>query len=265
MARRVIFVVLTLFWVTMNVLLWRSEIRGLGSAGAPVAVRGVLDRVLTAPDPSTLEVVHRGRSLGYVHWYPDSGGEESENPLSSAYVPEGMVRRERGLELRLDGNVLLPDRRSRIQFDVGFELTPKRDVHQFTLAAAMRPVRLEITMEGPARQLTWRLDNAGAQSGGVLSLEDSGDLTTFLNQLGLPLIPAPLTTLPASTPAADLHEWEARLDWLRLGRSQVRCYRLRLRLLEQFEIIAYVNRAGELLRIELPGEVRLYNSALVSF
>jgi Flp pilus assembly CpaE family ATPase len=56
---------------------------------------------------------------------------------------------------------------------------------------------------------------------------------------------------------------DARSDWMQIGRSRVRVYRLSARLPGQLEVIAFVSRAGELLKIQLPDRLQLVNDAIV--
>jgi hypothetical protein len=58
--------------------------------------------------------------------------------------------------------------------------------------------------------------------------------------------------------------WEGRQDWMQMGRSRVRVYHLRARFLEKYEAVVVVSRVGEILRVELPGEVKLVNEALIN-
>jgi hypothetical protein len=54
-------------------------------------------------------------------------------------------------------------------------------------------------------------------------------------------------------------KWEARDDVVRIGGAQVRGYRLQTRLLDRYPVTIYVSRVGEILRVELPGQITLVN------
>jgi hypothetical protein len=56
---------------------------------------------------------------------------------------------------------------------------------------------------------------------------------------------------------------DARSDWMQIGRSRVRVYRLSARLPGQLEVTAFISRAGELLRIQLPDRIQLVNDAII--
>ena len=58
--------------------------------------------------------------------------------------------------------------------------------------------------------------------------------------------------------------WTARKDWLQIGSSKTRVYRLQARLLDRYQAVVMVSRVGEILRVELPGEVTLVNDALIN-
>jgi hypothetical protein len=65
------------FWITMNVLLWRSEFRGEDELGSAVPVEIVWHKMLTAPDDSALEISHRGNKVGHCRWRVNVGEELS--------------------------------------------------------------------------------------------------------------------------------------------------------------------------------------------
>jgi hypothetical protein len=50
---------------------------------------------------------------------------------------------------------------------------------------------------------------------------------------------------------------------MQIGRSRVRVYRLSARLPGQLEVTAFISRAGELLRIQLPDRIQLVNDAII--
>ena len=55
MARKLSFALITLFWITMNALLWRAEFAGK-EVGAEVPVSLIWQKILTSPDDSGLAV-----------------------------------------------------------------------------------------------------------------------------------------------------------------------------------------------------------------
>ena len=48
-----------------------------------------------------------------------------------------------------------------------------------------------------------------------------------------------------------------------MGRSSVRAYRLSTRLLDRWAAVLYASPVGEVMRIELPGDIVLVNDALL--
>ncbi len=64
MGSRIAFLCVTLFWVAMNLLLWRSEFGSRDALGTPVPVELVWRKVLTAPDHSALQIRRDGTTIG---------------------------------------------------------------------------------------------------------------------------------------------------------------------------------------------------------
>src|SRR5690349_19597646 len=122
MLSRATLIVLTLFWVAMNVLLWRAEYGGRGSAGGSVRGGMVWQKMLTAPDSSSLTVLHHGEKIGFCHWLTSVGEELSR--LNEGDVPaEGLAGRVRAYRLHLEGNLALEDFGGRVRFESNLKLT----------------------------------------------------------------------------------------------------------------------------------------------
>src|SRR6478735_523080 len=121
MASRIIFLVITLFWLTMNVLLWRSEFSPQKTVGSAVPLETVFNKILTAPDASSLEIYHHGKKIGFCRWSASVGAEASKN-FSEEFEPEGMVEQLTSYSLDLEGNVTLPDTTNRLRFDLNLKL-----------------------------------------------------------------------------------------------------------------------------------------------
>ncbi|HYG35772.1 MAG TPA: hypothetical protein VEC99_13360, partial [Clostridia bacterium] len=82
----------TLFWVTMNVLLWRAEYGNHATTGSAIPAHVVWEKILTAPDSSSLTILHNGKKIGFCHWLTSIGEDLSKMKPDDA-APEGMVER----------------------------------------------------------------------------------------------------------------------------------------------------------------------------
>src|SRR5262245_49487477 len=121
LSRAALFLIIA-FWVTMNVLLWRSEFGRRDALTATVPMEMVWRRVLTAPDNSSLEIFHHGQKIGFCRWAPEVGEELAAQQLSGEGAPpEGMVRRLTGYRVDLGGNLALKEVAGRVRFD--FDMT----------------------------------------------------------------------------------------------------------------------------------------------
>src|SRR5437879_928466 len=116
MLYRAAFIVITLFWLLMNVLLWRAEYGDRSPAHTPVPAEVVWQKMLTAPDTSSLTIFHHGKKIGFCHWITSVGQELSKLREEDA-PPEGMVPRVGGYRIQLEGNLALPDFPNRVRFD----------------------------------------------------------------------------------------------------------------------------------------------------
>ncbi len=91
MITRIIFLMITTFWVAMNVLLWRAEYGSRGS-GISVPADLVWRKILTAPDASSLTVYSGGEKTGFCEF--STSVEQAMSVLDEDKPPpEGIVKR----------------------------------------------------------------------------------------------------------------------------------------------------------------------------
>jgi hypothetical protein len=273
--KRVWFPLVALFWVIMNLLLWRSEMSASRAVGSPVPAEAVWDRILTAPDDSALEIFHRGRKVGWCRWVPKveeavavvPGPETGDTPDA----PEGRVTRVTGYSLTLDGNVALEDPTQRVRFSGQLEFDAGKRWRTFSLKLALRPNSFEVRADAAREEVTFQMGekpNAWEQR---FAFNQLAQPEAVLAAFGLPLPPGWLQTLLPGAARSDAPSlalglrWEARQDWLQLGSARARAYRVAARLLDHHEAVAMISRVGEVLRLELPGGVSLVSEALVGF
>src|SRR6516162_8972026 len=138
MAARFIFIALAAFWITMNVLLWRAEYGARAALGSSVPAHVVWNKILTAPDSSSLTIFRKGKRIGFCHWIT-SVGEDLAKMSSGETPPEGMVRKIVNYRLDLDGNVMLGSPSERLRFDSHLSLRSDRTWQEFELRLNLRP------------------------------------------------------------------------------------------------------------------------------
>jgi hypothetical protein len=254
MLPRISFVLIVLFWGTMNVLLWRSEYGSHGSE-EPVPPALVWRKILTAPDASSLSIYQDGERSGFCE-FSTSVETEMAKLDEDRPPPEGVVTRA-GYQIRLNGNTSLGDFTNRLRFDGRLSFTANRRWRELNLKlsshtasveihsiATNQTVHLKITNEGGVieRDIAFAdLENPNSVmrefaenfSGGILGMIDLPDLPEESSELSQPL------------------HWEARRDRLRIGNEPVSVYRLETHMLD-YSVVIYASTLGEILRVELP-------------
>lgn len=265
-----------LFWLTMNFLLWRSEFGAGDPPGVAVPTELVWRKIMTAPDNSTLNIFHHGKNIGYCRWTTTPGMTSPRDADDGTLAP---TVTNRDYRLNLAGSIALDDPDNRLQFDLGLKLdltqeweeaSARFSTHQGSVAVSSSAVEKTIRLRSSSRggQRTEQtlafsdFQNPAALarmldlSPGLFGLSSSGP--AMLSSLG---ISGSLTsTNAATTPlqGAGL-TWTARDDWLRIGHSRVRVYRVKTDLLDRYHAVVCVSRVGELLRVELPDDWVLVN------
>lgn len=279
--RRLAFLAITAFFVTMNVLLWRSEFRPQGE-GTPVPLAGVWERILRAPDDSDLEIFHQRKKIGHLRWAANAGELATTNtPPADDNLQEGMVRKVGGYTIDiLDGRLDLGEARKRVRFTMNTTFSTNHQWQAFSVQFVQRPMSLDVGAsatnetlsvsfrqgdETTSRTFTFaQLRDPKALLQAVAGPVPLGWLTGgLLGGLGESGASPELAALPALQKLSLGLQWDSRQDWLKVGSAKLRCYRLQTRLLEKQQVIVYVSRVGEILRVELPGELVLQNTRML--
>lgn len=270
MLKRVYFPLVILFWVVMNVLLWRSEMSSLQNRGSRVPLATVWERMLTAPDDSALQILYRGQKIGFCRWVATIDETAGAATETDPHAIEGRIRGFTGYTIDLDGNLLFEDSTRRLRFATRAEFGTNQVWRKFQLRLNLRPTIWELKADAGAEQVVLRVDEGGGAWEQTLAFADLARPETLLTRLGLPpaiaWLPAlvPEFKVPDAVSLAGALTWEARTDWFNLGHSRVRAYRIEAGLLDKYRASVVVSRVGEILRVELPNEIVLVNEAIAA-
>jgi len=268
MFNRLYFPLIALFWIVMNVLLWRAEFGGGREFGSAVPTEIVWQRILTAPDDSTLEISLEGKRIGYCRWGASAGEELAAGKVArDDYPPEGMVKRLSRYTIDLEGNVLPGQPATRVRFNLHLELTTNHVWRELSVRVATRPTVWTLHTMAADQTLDLKYEDETGRWSRTFAFEELRDPGKLAEEFAGPLPLALLGPLSGFEQPKNLSlglQWEARNDWLKIGHSQVRVYRLQARLLDRYRIVVIVSRVGEILRVELPNGLRLMNEALTN-
>lgn len=257
MIPRIAFLLIAVFWIAMNILLWRAEYVHYGN-GIRVPMALVLQKILTAPDISSLTVFQDGDRIGFCE-FSTSVEQEMATLDEGKPVPEG-VNTHAGYQIRFNGNVGLGDFTNRLTFNGILEFTRQRAWRELNLKVSSHFATIEIHSLAADRsvQLTITTDELSTER--VFSFDDlenpNGLIHAFAGNLGGDWAQGLDLPVVSGTPdkfAQNIH-WDVHLDRLTLGRESVPAYRLEARVLDH-PIVIYVSTLGEILHVELPGGV----------
>jgi hypothetical protein len=267
---RYFFAVVTVFFVVMNVLLWRAEFAGRGEPGSSVPAETVLRKMLLAPDNSQLEIRHHGAWAGSLTWSPAVGEDRASGKMMTEELPpEGMVKTLSGYSVDCDGVVAL-DAATRVRFNFRVTLDTNHVWQDWHLRLTMRPSPNAWEVRSTAADQTVKFiteDDTGTTER-LFKFSDLRNPEKILRELGGPFLPGTLMALgiPLNTSASSNVSlgltWQARNDRLQIGHAHIKGYRLKARLLDRFEAAIFVNTLGEIIRVELPDEIVLTNMGL---
>ena len=264
MVRHLMTAVIGAFWLTMVILLWRTESGAGGKLVSRVPLEAVVERILNAADPSTLRLTRQGQELGQLRWLPSV---REHPPETNSLAPEGMVSAVTGFHLDVDLTLKgqTPDARWYVVGQVDLDL--KYQWEQLVLRLIQRPMTWELRSSRGEDAVEMIIDEGrGKTFRQRFTREDLTQIPTALGPVAALLPPGfgltPLSGAGATNrPTAPPIRWEASDGELRVGGHSMRAFRIEGRILEHFTVVAYISRAGELLRIELPDHYLLTSIA----
>jgi len=255
MNARIAFGAVTIFWVTMNVLLWRME---YGSQGGdmPVPLQLVWRKILTAPDASSLSVYQKGDRTGYCE-LSTSVGQQMAAMDENKPPPEGFSVRA-GYQLHFAGNVSLGDFTNRLKFDGHVSFSPQRTWQEVNLKITAHQATVEIRSQSTNQLVQVRITGDSGSIERTIPFSELANpgalLQAFFGNLADTLLGT--IDLPDFTPITGMQtvEWTARRTRLKIGTEYVPVYRLETTVLGHV-VSVDVSTLGEILRIRLPDNV----------
>ena len=255
MTARLTFLGITAFWITMNVLLWRNE---FGSQGGdmPVPLQLVWRKILTAPDASSLSVYQNGDRTGYCE-LSTSVGQQMATLDDSKPPPEGFATRT-GYQLHFAGNVALGDFTNRLKFDGQIQFSPKRAWQEINLKITSHLAVVEIHSMATNQLVHVRITSDNEILDRDVPFADLENPSTLLRTFTGNFADALLGSVDLpdfmSESGDQKIQWLSRRTRIKMGTESVPVYRLETSILGR-PILVDVSTLGEILRIQLPGNI----------
>jgi hypothetical protein len=271
MRSRIFFAAIAGFWLVMNFLLWRSQSGAHSQIGSAIPAQVVWDKILTAPDNSSLDICDHEKKIGFCDWRAIMGDttQALSQTLAEDYAPDGLIPQPSGYALSLSGYTSIFGT-NHASFEMRLRLSTNQAWQDFRLTGKMRPVAWDIHAIAAARKIMVKISGDGGSWQRTLKFSDFEHPESLLMEIGGPgaLVFAEAANLPLQkesiTQAAAGVQWEAHEDWMKFGHAPVRVYRLETEILGQ-HLCIFTSRAGEILWVEAPDQLTLRNAAFVHF
>jgi hypothetical protein len=269
MFSRITLLTLALFWLTMTYLLWRSEYVGQKQVGTSVPVELVWRKILTAPDNSGLEIRHHKQKVGYCRLASNVGQELAMGKfLNDALPPDASTANANGYRLNLEGNVALNETPGRLKFDLEIKMSTNRVWQELDLQVRMKPSIWQIHSRASDETVSLVSGGPEGRTERIYKFADLQNPVTLMQEFDVPA-PVGLLGMLGTTPqereknslALGL-DWTARNDWIAIGHTSVRDFRLEASLLDRYRVIILVSPVGEILHVYLPDEWELVNDQI---
>jgi hypothetical protein len=268
MWHRALFVFITGFFITMNVLLWRSEFGGHSGIGSGIPVENVWHKMVLAPDTSRLDIRYHGKKIGYGNWEPKVGESVTlSKQMLEEFPPEGMAGEVAGYTVDFSGNLAI-DNLLRLRFSFDLKLSTNQQWQEMSLHIGMRPSYWDLRASAADQTVKFISDDENGHKQQTFTFSDLQSPDKLVRLFGGPFGPGMLAAVGLSKSPGQLSaqslglKWQARNDWLKIGNERMRIYRLQARLLDRFPIVICIGLEGQILRVELPDDILLLNDQL---
>lgn len=255
MSARLTFFAIAAFWLTMNVLLWRSQ---YGSHGGEISIPPeiVWRKILTAPDASSLSVYQHGERMGYCE-FATSVGQEMATFTGNTPPPAGLVKRA-GYQIHLAGNVALGNFTNRFKFNGEFRFRNVHEWKEINLKLSSHIVTVQIHSIATNKTVHLKISSENGVIERDLSFNDLKNPNVLIARLtggfGNPVLESfDLPNFNAVSSARHL-EWSAVRMRVRIGSQTIPIYRLETAALGH-SIVLDVGTLGEILNVQLPGDL----------
>ena len=274
-----------LFWLGMNVLLWRSEYGG-GSQGNPLPVKTVISKILDTPDPSELDIFYQQQQVGHCRWVVTQLGRgdiqddaadtvdiDDDVDLEAAEM-SGLIRDIHSYIINVDGYVQLGEDPRRVRFMLNIRLNRKWEWIRFDSKIGFKNQWMHLHADKEDEAFLLEIEQEETKWETQLSFEQLKNPQALVGQLAQenPLIAVTLTPLMGLLGSANQSEsvtslqtidwaknWSAFSDWMTIAHSRMRIYRLESREGRKSGFTITVNRAGEIISVNAPRKISLRN------
>lgn len=282
---------ITIFWLVMNYLLWQRDFRAADIAGGKVPLNLVWTKMLRSADDSFLYIFHKNRRIGDLRWSTDvvdfiaqnpeelkEGAEVDLSEEDSIFMTEGMVLSpgNYNVEIRA-GRVMLGKPYGQVNFEMLANFSTNNTWSSLEMSFRQKNKYLQFQANATNETIAVKFLDGDVEFIRELSFDDASSRNTLAaalvgNSPALGFAGGLLTGMIApENPAFGaeqlakmaINTFEARQDWLHVGHSRLRVYRISIKLPENKEIAIFISRAGEIMRILAPNGIELRNNRLL--
>jgi len=252
----------TVLFVGMNVWLWRLEIAGKGRFNSAVSPAVVWRKMLLAQDSSSLNIVQQGRRIGFCQWRPTVKQQRSSRADADDLSVEEMTQEVTGYEIDLDGYFLVDDA-TRLRFNANLVIDTNFLWRQIDVRFVLRPDSWEFFADAGTERFRVRLEDDNGKRERTFKFSDLDHPEQVLRHLGVgglaPVLAGlgqPLGRLQATNLLSGI-TWQAERDHLQMNRASIPIFRVQAGAFNRPQATAFIGIFGEVLRVELPGDVAL--------
>ena len=283
MIRHLPFAIITVFFLVMNYQLYQKDFKQVDAEGAKVPLEMVWGRMLRAPDESFLYMFQDKKRLGSMRWSAEAVELVTESTTNNVqYTTEGMVRNPANylVDIR-SGHLLLGKDYGNVNFDMSANFSTNNEWQTFEFGLHQKPIKFQVLANATNETLRINWIDSERLTEHLFTFDELRDPAAIAGKLFGPLPLAQFTgglltglgggmAGMSDDPRFNIGALlkvgisiESFQDWLKIGHSRLRCYRITITLPDQRAANVYISRIGEILRVTLPNKIEFRNARLL--
>lgn len=272
MINRIVLAVVCIFWLVMNLMLYRYEVGNKSKYHSSVPIETVWKKVLMSPDQSSLEIFQSGKRIGVCRWIAGAGDEQMRKFLQSeeGEPTKTAIIKPSFYTIDFDGNLSIRDVNGNIRFYFHALLPDEKSWSNLNIRVTVDRMNVNINASSSNETMVLRIDTPEDVFQKRFTFDELRNPANILQSLGGPVgllfLPelSSLTQTNVSASSKINLDWQAYYDNMIVGKTALWVYRVEINLFKRFKAAVNISRAGEILKIELPNNIELINEAFVN-
>ncbi|HON09188.1 MAG TPA: hypothetical protein PLW02_13910 [Verrucomicrobiota bacterium] len=272
MINRIVLIVVCIFWLVMNLVLYRYEVGDKNKYHSSVPIETVWKKVLMSPDQSSLEIFQSGRRIGNCRWIAGAGEEQMRKFLQSeeGEPTKNVIEKPNFYTIDFDGSLAIKEVKGNIRFYFFAVLPDEKSWSNVNVRVSFEKMNIIVNASSSNETVSIRIETPDNLISRRFTFAELSNPANILQSVGGPIGLLFLPELTSITKTNASATSKINLDYksyyhnMTVGTTTLWVYRVEVSLFKRFTAAINISKAGEVLKVELPNNIELINEAFVN-